>query len=347
MKYLTTLSITATLLVFILTLILTATIAIRFGPIGADYNAHRRIAERYAAGDAALFDEQILAENKIPYPPLFHLLLAGAISLGIIVPVEFLLQLLAYPLVLFAPAYLMYKMKGMVPATIVLLLLFGSLALFDRGQVAPQTVDLILFPFAILAFLTNRTTLMSILLLVMVYTHGAYSLLLFGGLFLYALFKKKHLKPLAITLILCLPAIILTLIYLPTALSTGFGINDPQEALLANNPLYLFTYLGPLLCVFSLIALLSILNTKDETLTLLLFWLAALIPILILFPDRFASYAAAPLALIIGIAYCSHRKLLEPYAIPLLGILFIFGLITVYLFWFKQAVSASSYIFQT
>jgi hypothetical protein len=345
MRFLNHFAYATIILVFLLTLVLTSTIAIRFGPIGADYNAHLRIAQRYAHGEFALIDKDIISENKTPYPPFFHLLLAGGILTHTIKPLEFILQLLIYPLALFAPTYLMYKTKGVLPATLVLLLLFGSLALFDRGQVAPQAFDLILFPFAILAFLSNRTTLMIFLLVIMVYTHGAYSLLLFGGLLAYGIHKKKHARQLLLTLILCAPIIILTLAYLPAALSTSIGANTPQEALIQNNLLYFFTYLSIPISLLFIVGLIS--RGKDSLATLVLFWIIALLPLVIFFPDRFASYVSVPLALIIGIAFDHHRKELAPYTIPLFIILLVLGFATSFLFWMRSTIGTSPFLFQT
>ena len=51
-------------------------------PHGTDFYYHLRFAEKYAQGEIAMFNPQLMESNQGPYPPLFHLLLTPATAFG-------------------------------------------------------------------------------------------------------------------------------------------------------------------------------------------------------------------------------------------------------------------------
>jgi hypothetical protein len=307
--------------------------------MGADYNNfHLRLGERYARGENALFDEEVLTANKIPYPPLFHLFLALLIKVHLITIGGIFMQIVIYPLVLFIPAFLVYKHKGLLPAAITLLLLASSVAYFDRNQVTPQAIDLLLFPLAIYFFLEGKKWPTIILLTIIGYTHGAYSFLLILALLIITLLWKEKRSWIITIFLLCLPILILSVAFLPSALKESLRDNTLQETDI-KDPFYAVAYAGLPLCLFIIPAIVIILRTtKDKLDKISLSWLLCLLPLLVFYPDRFASYAAPPAAILIASAFTKKEVPLSPTALNvLLLLLFVAAIIAVFIPFFLIA----------
>lgn len=294
------------ILTIFLAFFLTLNVSLTAGkPIGSDFWYHLKFAESYARGELALFNEKLMDPNKGPYPPLFHLILVPFVLFGIVVEFAAFLQIFFYPLALFTPVYLVWKRVSISSAAFTAILLFSSIAFFDRSmQVIPQAFDMIFFPLAAYFFLEKRRLPFLVSMSIAIYSHGAYSLILLGSLILYSLKFKVGLKMIRDVLIIAAPLIILTLFFLPSYLGSATQINDPQEKIIREYPLHFFVYLGWVPSVLFFVSLGYYFlkrNGLDEMVVLSIFWLVVLLLILPLYPDRFANYAVVPMSILVSL----------------------------------------------
>jgi FlaA1/EpsC-like NDP-sugar epimerase len=143
------------------------------------------------------------------------------------------------------------KKKNILAAAFTIVLMFTSVALFDRSQVIPQGIDMILFPLAILFFLEKKKLPFIALMLIMIYSHGYFSLLLLLGLTLFSFREKINRGFIIITAIFSLPLILFFLPYLPGYISSRLE----GTALIMEKPLFLIGYFGLQLALFLPLAL--------------------------------------------------------------------------------------------
>ena len=315
---------------------LTALIAYKYKkPIGNDFWLHLEIAKSYARGELALFKPEFMKPNKGPYPPFFHLFLALFVKFKVPILAGTVMQVIFYPLVLFATLFLVLKKGNKIRASFVPVLMFSSIALFDRTQVIPQAIDMILFPFAIHFFLEKKDMAFIILMLIMIYSHGAFAFLLFASLVVYSLRNNFNISIIKKVLIFSLPLIIITLIYLPSYIISALEIKNEQELLVRTSLRYAIWYVGypiAFLLPFSLIYYLK--KAKNGFELLILLWFIMLLPLLIFYPDRFCSYIIAPASIMISkrLADLTNRnKILGLLCITLL---YFIGLVS-YTYWFN------------
>jgi len=314
-------------------------------PHGTDFYYHLKFAEKYARGELALFDPQLMENNKGPYPPLFHLLLTPATALGFGVAFGAFLELLLYPLAVLATLYLVFKSRGLKTAAFAAVILLGGVAFFDRtAQVTPQAVDVILAPVAALAFFTNREKLFLLSIAAMVYSHAPYSFLLLIPFAAYAWLENKNKSFVAKAVALSTPAALAILYFLPGYLSGASAVNTLQEQLIMQNPLFFMAYVSPPLFLAFVIALYygifkklpkgkreekeeGFLLKAGELEKFCLLWIAGLLPLLFVFPDRFASYVSQPAAIYAGVVFAerinSPKRIIVALAVLLfLGVLY-------------------------
>ncbi len=322
------------LLVLLSGLLISAGIAFRNGsPNGTDFYYHLKYAEKYANGQMALFDPQLMENNKGPYPPLFHLLLAIPVFLGFGIQFGALLQAILYPLVLLSTAFLVFKLGGLKPAAFTAVVLLSAVAFFDRGgQVTPQSVDVIFMPIAAFAFFKRKELLFLVSTAVMAYSHAPYSFLLLAPFLLYAFWKNFNKNAVFKAVAVSLPIALLVLWFLPSMLSAAGGVNTTQEQLIYHDPFYLLAFIGPPLFVVFLISVFYFFKRKEAAVPdeenglkqFGLLWLACLTPLLLVFPDRFASYAAQPIAVFSGLVL--GRIIAKPWKILfVLSVLLLLG----------------------
>ena len=331
-----------------LTFSLTLTISMSVGkPLGSDFWNHLEIAESYARGENALFNEEFMDPNKGPYPPLFHLIFVPFVWLGVAVEFATLLQTFFYPLALFTSVFLVWKKINIRSAAFTAILLFSSIAFFDRSvQVIPQAFDMIFFPLAVYFFLEKKHLPFLISMSIVIYSHGAYSFLLLGSLVLFYLLKwREGSKMIRDMLLVSIPLIILTLFFLPSYMGQTVGINTPQEKFMLESPVFFFEYTGwvPVSLFFvSLIYYFYKRKELDKMDILTIFWFTVLMVMLPIFPDRFCTYAVVPMSIM------ASRFLMETssaygrgFGLVLLVILFLLAL-PFYLAWW-DALSGTGF----
>ena len=336
------------ILIVILGLLLTASISITLKkPIGSDFWFHLEIAKAYARGENALFEERFMKPNMGPYPPLFHLFLVPFVILGIAVQFSSVLQVIFYPLALSTSIFLVYRKIGLGAAAFTSVMLFSSVAFFDRSvQVIPQALDMIFFPMAVYFFLENRRLPFICSMSVMIYSHGVFGILLLVPLLIYSLKFKTDIRMLRDVLVVVSPIIVLTAVFFPFYLaSASGGVQNPQEMYIAANPLFALLYIGLVpstIFIFSVMYKISSDLKLDRMDVLLLVWFAALIPMILPYPDRFCTYAVVPMSIFSSKFLAEKLSFRKKYLVlVLLTILFIFSLQSYFNWWgilMKQGV---------
>ena len=303
-------------------LFLSSSLALYKGvPGGSDFWYHYSFAEKYANGEMALFDEELMKNNGGPYPPLFHMVLAFFVKIGIGVQFAALLQALFYPLALGLTAWLVWKFKGPKAAALTAVLILSSVAFFDRnGQVTPQAFAAIFMPLAACAFFKGKERLFLLSIIAMVYSHSPYSLLLLAAFVAYALLFSFNKKTVFKAFALSVPMVLLILFFLPSMLSAAGNANTMQEEIIRINPLFFFLYYGGAAFLVLIAAFLAFASEKQSALVLMkesavaklqvfsLVWMVCLLPLVFFFPDRFASYLVAPSAIFASLALCDRVK---------------------------------------
>lgn len=330
------------ILTIFLSFLLTAAISLSAGkPIGSDFWFHLSVAESYARGENALFNEEFMRVNKGPYPPLFHLMFVPLVWLGISIQFATFLQIIFFPLAMSASVFFVWKRVGIAPASFTAILLLSSIAFFDRSvQVIPQAFDMIFFPLAACFFLENRRLPFLVSMFILIYSHGAYGFLLLGSLILYYLKWREGTKMVRDILLISAPLIILTLIFLPSYMGYATVINTPQEELMRANPLYFFVYTGFLpvpIFIVSLVYYFFKRKDLDKTDYLVVFWFIVLIPMFFFFIERFTTYAIVPMSIMVSrfltrfLKSTSHSKV---YGLILLIVLFLLALPNYLSWWY-------------
>jgi hypothetical protein len=204
-------------------------------------------------------------------------------------------------------------------------------------QVIPQAFDMIFFPLAAYFFLEKRHLPFLISMSVVIYSHGAFGFLLLGSLILHYLKWRGGSKMIRDILLIVSPLIILTLFFLPSYLGSAIEIKNPQEAFIRENPLYFFEYVGwvPALLFFvSLVYYFFERKRLGEIDTLAIFWFMILIPMLLIYPERFATYAIVPMCIMISKFFTKISAYNKPFGLILLLILFILALPSYFGWWY-------------
>jgi len=308
-------------------LLVTATLS-NSAPLGADVHFHLDIAEVYSRGQNGMFSKTVFNVIGFPYPPIFHLLLTPSVWLNLEFAWTRTLQVfLGFGCYLSVIA-LMKSYANTKTATITALALLGSFGFTDGTiQARPQTLDMLLLPWALHFFLSNKNRNFGLATIVLAWNHGVAAL---SGVWtlLFCKLKQKNVKAFLATSLAVSPIILLTLIYLPNALSTWGGHTETtQEILIFSNPFYMIpVYSGASLIgwVFAFYGLFrwSRISDFSKALILSLFGLTVLIP---LWADRFLQYASIPLCCLIGLYLSEHRRLFIVF-VPLVALAFILNM---------------------
>ena len=306
MDIIKTASIIFSLLIITLALVVTTSILVQYEkPIGWDYRFHVGIAEEYASFN---FDPVSvgIATNYGIYPPLFHFFIALLINIGLLLPASIIMQLIFYPLAIAVPVYFIGRRIGWQYSGIGGIILLGSVALFDRSQVIPQSLDMILIPLGLLFFLEKKRIPALVCLAITAYSHGIFSIPLVGIFLAIAWKRKDYMKIAKPALLLFIPILVLFAFSFTSYLDFSSGYNNPQEQILLNNPINAVLYFGIVPLSMLPISLVYLwkkgkLRSGSSRINLnqtMVYWLLLLSPLLIVMIDRFPSYAAAPISIL-------------------------------------------------
>jgi hypothetical protein len=269
-------------------------------PIGADIHFHWQIAQVWALLENGFFSTVALEMNQIPYPPLLHWILVPAFWLRIKTQFTLLLQVILFPLGVYAMMKVTQHM-GRLYSLLTGILVMGSLAYIDRlFQVQPQALSMVLLP---LAFYYRKDSWKFVLVSVaMVWNHGLIAAPLLAGLWLYRIYEgsvsKKHVFSLSLG---SFPIVALSLLFLAAGLSRfiGSGFENAQEAAFWNDPLFSLVYmrllwLGFPLAIYKMMQWKKLGVLEKESLVTL----ASMLPLIVWQADRFLQFSTIPLALL-------------------------------------------------
>ncbi|MDD5135883.1 MAG: hypothetical protein PHN63_00885 [Candidatus Omnitrophica bacterium] len=201
------------------------------------------------AGGIVLHDfwEYAPAGRPHLYPPLFHIILLGLSKLGL--PVLFIIRAVsvaAYPLLLFIISWVVTKLYNDRCAFFTVLAASMPYTFFLNATAAiPSTLALILLVLLFYAIETKRVLCGALLLGLAFYTHAGLSWITVLIVILYALFKIRDIKPIALMisggLLLGSPWSIYMLSKRSCFLPANSYINNYFEP---NALLYLFAIIG-------------------------------------------------------------------------------------------------------
>ena len=206
------------------------------------------------------------------------------------------------------------------------MLLMSSLSMFDGCfQVKPQALDMMLLPLILYCFVADKTWQFTFLASILVYSHGLAAFILLSGMLMYSLTQNTRNNKFYFTILLTLPVLIVSIVYLPGAVSMwGLPSDTPQERTFWANPLlFTVTYLGSL-TVGIPIAIHNLFrwHSLDKFTKTVMFTTAGLCLMLLPWADRFLQYVVIPFSFLTAsyVTESSHKKML----IPLLIMVFAF-----------------------
>lgn len=283
-----------------------------------DITLHISYAEIYAGKGCALLAPFAFPNVNygIPYPPLFHLFLAVFIVLGVLQQALVFLQIFLFPIVLLVSYWVVYKLSDARIATLFLLILACSGAFFDRTeQVTPQAIDFICFPLALYFFRKSKEIPFMLSVLIPVYSHSGYGLLLLAPFAIFSLLFDYNRNYVKWALILSLPIIITTIIFIPNAIHYALSESNAQNLIFKDfflhghfEDAFPFTYIGLTIAAFSIPAVyfsfkfMRKYTRKDAYLFVMsIIFLFTTIFMVPFFADRFVSYSAFPLSILIAL----------------------------------------------
>lgn len=270
-------------------------------PVGADIWFHLDIVKVYLAGGNGMFAANVMAINRIPYPPLFHMLLLPSVALGVGNEFARVLQTFIYPGCLLATLLLIERYGfGKTHMLVSGFALLGSFAYVDATfQIRPESLDMIFWLIFAYALLSAKGKLTVASVVAGVYNHSFPVLAHTGGPLLW---NRNRKQILAITVI-SLPILIISAVYLASFTGKWFMTPaSPQAASFLNNTFtFSLIYLGSL-AIGIPVAVYSVL--KWHSLTQLskisLLTIASSLLLIPLWYDRFYQYVSIPLAILTG-----------------------------------------------
>jgi hypothetical protein len=188
--------------------------------------------------------------------------------------------------------------------------LLGGWAFMDGAlQVRPESLDLLLYPLMLFALMTTKKKSFAVMAIATIYSHGPAALSNIYGLAANQLSFFKWRKTMIICVIIALPIIILSLVYLPGAFLKWGGASpteNPQELEFWTNPAFIPIYAGA--CLLGVPFLFAKHKTAFES--LLTWGFVGNLVMLPLWADRWLHYSSIPLAMLagMGIARLSGKK---------------------------------------
>jgi hypothetical protein len=274
-------------------------------PLSWDIIYHIQYAEVYAQYGITLTNPLLNAPigQKIGYPPLFHLILAG---LGTIFKDYFqvarFLQPIIVSLIVLSTSYVGYKIHGKIAGISAGFLILTSIIFVRMIFPIPENIALVFFPIAVYLFYKSLkdsrlkfAVLSGVLLVLMAATHTAATLCLFitisaitlSELILYQ--RTSILKNFAAFILALIVAIILGALalfvlspdLLHNILQNGFsGVTGIATSLSQTRPLSWYVYISTLgipLIVFGALGSLYAFKNHEKKDVFLLVWLMAMI----------------------------------------------------------------------
>ena len=283
-----------------------------------------------------MYNSQIMSMNRMPYPPLWPMLMVPFLATGLLNIYLRIVQALLYPTVLLFAVWLAIRFgKGNLHGLIVGLALLATPAYMDMTiQVRPESLDALLWLILTFALLTDKykTTIAATVL--GAYNHSFASLFFNGG----SVLAQKNKRQILTIVLLVAPIVGISLYYIVGYTQKMFLVaQGPQASWFLHSPV---TFLGGYFGVLTLgLAFLvyQLFTWKQQTKLnkLCAFTILSCTPLLIIWLDRWTNYISIPMAILMGSFVSEHRKTLW-FMVPLLAMyLFLTYIATV---WFCNMV---------
>lgn len=278
-------------------------------PLGVDWNNfHSKAVEAYARDDISYL---------LKYPPAFELLFVPLVWLNLM-NYALYLQIIFYVLAIVLPVYFVYKIEGFKIAVIVGFLLLASGAYLDRAiQLNPETLELSLFPLAVLLYTKRHYLSGSILLLYFSYAHYIGFVFTMILIFYSILIKSKLSKYLILVFILSIPSMsyfIITFLNIFSGLPVFIYTHLPQQSqnamFLQNHPIPFIFYFG-MFSVALLPFLTGLIIGFRKRYCFYLIWIAIFTPLFFVMIDRWVQYILLPLSILEGVALTNFIEIIK------------------------------------
>jgi hypothetical protein len=161
-------------------------------PDGHDVWFHIMVARAWYKGENGMVCPAAIYYNGMPYPPLFHLMLAPfCSSLSSALDAAKAFQLFFYPLAILFFMLLVKKYSGSKTALIAGIALSGTYLQFTQSQAIPQSLETLFFFPAVYGLLENKKWVFIGSVAAMFYTHSPISVAFCLGAFTYIFMKDK------------------------------------------------------------------------------------------------------------------------------------------------------------
>jgi hypothetical protein len=320
-------------------------------PDGRDVWFHIDFARAWFKGTNGMTIQIVMDVNGIPYPPLFHLILAPFCysQASALLATQFM-QLIFYPLGVVLLALLVRKYMGSKTALIFALAITGTYYAFGQMQVKPESLELLFYPVAFWAVMENKTKTFIASTTVMFYTHSPISIALVAGFLIYLFRKNRKDVKVWASIVACAPIILYQVQFIFSnamlkrwVLRGDLGIINETQQFYANPLFWLLSGLGINLIAFGyLVYAPTVWNKLSEFMKVTLYSLAGMTVIIPIWYQRTMSFATMPFAIIT--AYLISQA--KPYMKPILYMLLIFQVVIFTLmptWWMNPAPYFNSY----
>lgn len=161
-------------------------------PNSRDVWFHVLVSRAWYKGLNGMVSPIVLDINILPYPPLFHLLLAPfAYSPEAVLFAAKIAQLFLYPVGALLLMLVVRRHASNYVAIAFSLALIGTFYAFNQMQARPQALEALLYPVAVYGLMENKTKTFIASVAAMFYTHSPVAIAYTLGLLLYA-FKQNR-----------------------------------------------------------------------------------------------------------------------------------------------------------
>ena len=265
-------------------------------PLGSDAYYHLDLSIMLSKGNFTGWWNENMIVNKFPYISWYHIMLFPlAVSPDPYTGLR-LLEMIFLPLTFAAVAWITWKISGPKATLITGLILIASWSYVDGAiQARPESIDLLFYPLIIYAALQTKKKWFAGLTIATIYNHNFMALSNILGVAIRKLRERKWWKTMLIATIIILPAMIVSIIYIPGAWSKWSTITpseNPQETLFWTRPWpWIPFYSG--ITLFGFACLLR--RNKTETEKLLMWGLIGNLAMLPLMGRQMASIQRNPI----------------------------------------------------
>lgn len=293
-------------------------------PNGRDVWFHMLVSRAWYKGMNGMVSPVVMDINKLPYPPLYHLILTPFVAnVETAVIATKVLQAIFYPLSLLLSMLVIRKYEGSEVAAVFGILLTGTYYAFGMTQARPQSLSTLMFPIAVWSLLERKNWLFMGSIAVMFYTHSPISIALSCGLLLYGLRKNLKDPKIWATIAVVAPIVLYQasfmfsqVVYSRWVGSGDLGILAETKQFMANPGYWLANALGfSMMGLPIILLLLGAWRKQSEFTKLMLFSFFGFLIILPIWYQRVFQFALIPLAFFTAQFACKQRRFIKYFLI--------------------------------